>query len=136
MKRTLIGLLLLIPAVSLAQGLRLRTAHSLYIANDSKDVTIENMAYTELQKWGRFKIVNSSGKADVVLRIDAKLTEATKSRCVVIMIVDEYDPAHELGDDDVLWFDRECSEVPVSWYSLEHRIFARLRKSLKDGGNA
>lgn len=134
MRRIVIFILLLMPAVSHAQGLRLRTARSIYIANDSKNVTIEDLAYTELMKWGRFTIVSSPKNADLVLhlRLDAKLTQVTKDKCLTILIEDAHSQsAHELGDvDDTLWFDKECGAV--SWSSIERRLFDRLRKPFKN----
>ena len=47
------------------------TAKTIYIDNRSGDADIGDKAYDELRKWGRFQIVDSAEKADVVLLLSA-----------------------------------------------------------------
>lgn len=43
------------------------SAKSLYIQNDSGSADMADKAYTQLKEWGRFQIVDSKEKADLVL---------------------------------------------------------------------
>ena len=45
-------------------------ARRIYVENRTNDVLLQNDAYLELAKWGRFQIVDSAKKADVVLRLN------------------------------------------------------------------
>jgi hypothetical protein len=45
------------------------SARKIYVDNRTGDATMQNSAYLELAKWGRFQIVDSPQKADVVLRL-------------------------------------------------------------------
>jgi hypothetical protein len=44
-------------------------AHTIYVENRTNSAEIQNETYLELAKWGRFQIVDSLKKADVVLRL-------------------------------------------------------------------
>jgi hypothetical protein len=44
-------------------------ARKIYVDNRTGDAAMLNHAYLELTKWGRFQIVDSPQKADVVLRL-------------------------------------------------------------------
>jgi hypothetical protein len=44
-------------------------ARKIYVDNRTGDAAMKNLAYLELTKWGRFQIVESPQKADVVLRL-------------------------------------------------------------------
>jgi hypothetical protein len=44
-------------------------ARKIYVDNRTGDAAMQNHAYLELTKWGRFQIVDSPQKADVVLRL-------------------------------------------------------------------
>jgi hypothetical protein len=44
-------------------------AHKIYVENRTDNAEIQNDAYLELAKWGRFQLVDSAKKADVVLRL-------------------------------------------------------------------
>jgi hypothetical protein len=48
------------------------TARTIYIDNRSGVADLGDKAYDELRKWGRFQIVDSAEKADVVLLLPAK----------------------------------------------------------------
>jgi cytochrome c5 len=48
------------------------TAKTIYIDNRSGIADLGDKAYDELRKWGRFQIVDSAEKADVVLLLSAK----------------------------------------------------------------
>jgi len=45
------------------------TARTLYVENRTSNTEIQNNVYLELAKWGRFQIVDSPRKADLVLRL-------------------------------------------------------------------
>jgi hypothetical protein len=45
------------------------SARKIYVDNRTGDATVQNNAYLELAKWGRFQIVDSPQKADLVLRM-------------------------------------------------------------------
>jgi len=45
-------------------------ARKIYVENRTNDVLLQNDTYLELTKWGRFQIVDSAKKADVVLRLN------------------------------------------------------------------
>lgn len=44
-------------------------ARKIYVDNRTNDAEIQNDAYLELAKWGRFQIVDSPKKAEIVLRL-------------------------------------------------------------------
>src|SRR5215470_15812838 len=44
-------------------------ARKIFVENRTNNAEIQNEAYLELSKWGRFQIVDSAKKADVVLRL-------------------------------------------------------------------
>jgi hypothetical protein len=44
-------------------------ARKIYVDNRTGDAVIQNNAYLELAKWGRFQLVDSPQKADLVLRL-------------------------------------------------------------------
>jgi hypothetical protein len=44
-------------------------ARTIYVENRTSNAEIQNNVYLELAKWGRFQIVDSPKKADVVLRL-------------------------------------------------------------------
>jgi hypothetical protein len=45
------------------------SARKIYVDNRTGDAAIQNHAYLELAKWGRFQIVDAPQKADVILRL-------------------------------------------------------------------
>ena len=45
------------------------TARTIYVENRTSNSEIQNRVYLELAKWGRFQIVDSPKKADLVLRL-------------------------------------------------------------------
>jgi hypothetical protein len=49
-------------------------ARKIYVENRTNDVLLQNDTYLELAKWGRFQIVDSAKKADVVLRLNGGST--------------------------------------------------------------
>ena len=67
--------LLLSPAVSWANEKRpslptsVLSARTIYVDNQTSSAELQNTAYTELSKWGRFQIVDAPQKADIVLRL-------------------------------------------------------------------
>src|SRR5262252_5971821 len=48
---------------------RVLTARTIYVENRTSNSEIQNHVYLELAKWGRFQIVDSPKKADMVLRL-------------------------------------------------------------------
>jgi len=47
-------------------------AKTVYIDNQSGHAELGDRAYDEMKKWGRYQIVDSAGKADIVLLLSAK----------------------------------------------------------------
>jgi hypothetical protein len=45
------------------------SAKTIYVDNQTNSAELQNTAYTELAKWGRFQIVDTPQKADIVLRL-------------------------------------------------------------------
>ena len=45
------------------------SARTVYVDNQTTSAELQNTAYTELSKWGRFQIVDAAQKADIVLRL-------------------------------------------------------------------
>src|SRR6202521_6472404 len=45
------------------------SAKTIYVDNQTNSAELQNTAYTELAKWGRFQIVDAPQKADIVLRL-------------------------------------------------------------------
>ena len=45
------------------------SARTIYVDNQTTSAELQNTAYTELSKWGRFQIVDAAQKADIVLRL-------------------------------------------------------------------
>ena len=48
---------------------RIFTARTVYVENQTTSAELQNVAYTELSKWGHFQIVDSPQKADLLLRL-------------------------------------------------------------------
>ncbi len=48
---------------------RVRSANTVYVDNQTSSAELQNVAYTELSKWARLRIVDSPKKADIVLRL-------------------------------------------------------------------
>ncbi|HEX4546591.1 MAG TPA: hypothetical protein VH110_09525 [Candidatus Acidoferrum sp.] len=44
-------------------------AKTIFVDNQTTSAELQNTAYTELMKWGRFQIVDTPQKADMVLRL-------------------------------------------------------------------
>jgi hypothetical protein len=47
------------------------SAKTVYVDNQTSSAELFNIAYTELSKWGRFQIVDTAQKADIVLRLSS-----------------------------------------------------------------
>ena len=45
------------------------SARTVYVDNQTTSAELQNTAYTELSKWGRFQIVDAPQKAEIVLRL-------------------------------------------------------------------
>jgi hypothetical protein len=45
------------------------SAKAIYVVNHTTSAELQNTAYTELSKWGRFQIVDTPLKADIVLQL-------------------------------------------------------------------
>jgi hypothetical protein len=45
------------------------SARTVYVDNQTTSAELQNTAYTELSKWGRFQVVDAPQKADIVLRL-------------------------------------------------------------------
>jgi hypothetical protein len=45
------------------------SARTIYVDNQTTSAELQNTAYAELSKWGRFQIVNAPQKADILLRL-------------------------------------------------------------------
>lgn len=48
---------------------RVRLANTVYVDNQTSSAELQNVAYTELSKWARLRIVDSPKRADIVLRL-------------------------------------------------------------------
>jgi hypothetical protein len=44
-------------------------ARTIYVDNRTTSAELQNTAYTELSKWGRFQVVDTPQKADIVLQL-------------------------------------------------------------------
>jgi hypothetical protein len=44
-------------------------ARTIYVDNHTTSAELQNTAYTELAKWGRFQVVDTPQKADIVLQL-------------------------------------------------------------------
>jgi hypothetical protein len=49
-------------------------AKTVFVQNETTEAELQNSAYMELMKWGRFQIVDNAGKADMVLRLSGTNT--------------------------------------------------------------
>jgi hypothetical protein len=73
----LIALTTLLPSISLVRAndkhrtlpVSVLNARTIYVDNQTTSAELQNTAYTELSKWGRFLVVDSPQKADIVLRL-------------------------------------------------------------------
>jgi hypothetical protein len=48
---------------------RVQSAKTIYVENHTTSAELQNTAYTELWKWGRFQVVDTPQKADIVLQL-------------------------------------------------------------------
>src|SRR5258708_3719266 len=69
------GAVLLLPPLAGANEKRpslptsVLSAQTIYVDNQTTSAELQNTAYTELAKWGRFRVVDAPQKADIVLRL-------------------------------------------------------------------
>ena len=69
------GTVLLLPPLATANEKRaslptsVLRAQTVYVDNQTTSAELQNTAYTELSKWGRFQVVDAAQKADIVLRL-------------------------------------------------------------------
>ena len=47
------------------------SARTVYVNNQTTSAELQNTAYTELSKWGRFQVVDAPQKADIVLQLSS-----------------------------------------------------------------
>ena len=75
----LVALLFLLASPPLVRGndnhpslpSRVYAARTVYVENRTTSGELQNIAYTELSKWGHFQIVDSPQKADLLLRLSS-----------------------------------------------------------------
>lgn len=78
MKSTIlaVALVLAVPAFAKHEKMplpeRIMTAKTVYLDNQSGFADLGDKAYDEMKKWGRYQIVDSADKADIVLLLSAK----------------------------------------------------------------
>jgi hypothetical protein len=71
----LVAGMLMVPALAQANEkkgpvpAKVLTAKTIYVDNQTNDTELQHDAYMGLNKWGRFEIVDSPQKADLVLRL-------------------------------------------------------------------
>jgi hypothetical protein len=73
----LIAFTTLLPSIPVARAndkhptlpVNVLNARTIYVDNQTTSAELQNTAYTELSKWGRFQVVDSPQKADIVLRL-------------------------------------------------------------------
>jgi hypothetical protein len=69
------GTVLLLPPLAGANERRpslptsVLSARTIYVDNQTTSAELQNTAYTELSKWGRFQILDAPQKAEIVLRL-------------------------------------------------------------------
>ena len=69
------GAVLLLPPLAAANEKRpslptsVLSAQTIYVDNQTTSAELQNTAYTELAKWGRFQVVDTPQKAEIVLRL-------------------------------------------------------------------
>jgi hypothetical protein len=51
--------------------MKVLTASTIYVDNQTNSAELQNTAYIELSKWGQFQIVASPEKADLILRLSS-----------------------------------------------------------------
>jgi hypothetical protein len=72
---TVLAIFLLSPELARASEKRpslptsVLNARTVYVDNQTTSAELQNTAYAELSKWGRFQIVNAPQKADILLRL-------------------------------------------------------------------
>jgi len=88
------GTVLLLPPLATAneKGASLPTsvlsARTIYVDNQTTSAELQNTAYAELSKWGRFQVVDAAQKADIVLRL-------SNGNYVKFVLGGENVPAHD-----------------------------------------
>src|SRR6267378_516672 len=71
----LFGTVLLLPPLARTNEKRpslptsVLSARTIYVDNQTTSAELQNTAYTELAKWGRFQVVDTPQKAEIVLRL-------------------------------------------------------------------
>lgn len=87
--RWLVGLLL--AACAFAQDsfaplpAKITSAKSVYISNLTDNPQVADAAYSELKKWGRFEVVDSPEKADLIFKFQVLLGEASVNTGIIPM---------------------------------------------------
>src|SRR5882672_11135630 len=71
----LFGTVLLLPPLARTNEKRpslptsVLSARTIFVDNQTTSAELQNTAYTELAKWGRFQVLDAPQKADIILRL-------------------------------------------------------------------
>lgn len=98
---------------------KLVTAKTAYIQNDSGEQGFADNVFTQLEEWGRWRVVTSRAEADVVVALDHK--NGLKNN-FYLRVIDR-----ESGDE--LWLAKKDVALRI-WGQLTRKLMADLRKRL------
>jgi len=107
------GTVLLLPPLAQANEKRpslptsVLSARTIYVDNQTTSAELQNTAYTELSKWGRFQIVDAPQKAEIVLRL-------SNGNYVKFVPGGETVPAHDPKVENQNWMGADEAVPPGS----------------------
>lgn len=115
---------------------RLISAKTAYIDNQTNYSQVTDRAYDELTKWGRFKIVDSSQKADVVFRLTADTAPDTVTRTSTYDSSTQtwkYGTARTSGGTDVHFSVVDPANGDILWTASKEKPFhSQTREDIKE----
>jgi hypothetical protein len=112
------------------------SAKTVYIDNQSGYSQVADRAYDELTKWGRFKVVDSPTKADLVLRFTADTTPGSVGRTSTYDSKSntwKYGTVRTGGDIDVHFWVLDPTSGDTLWSASKSKAFrSQSRGDIKE----
>lgn len=114
------------------------SAHTVFLDNRAS-AKIGDAVYTELRKWGRFALVDSAGKADLILLVTTQQYIDEDSASVAGKIIDSTSTENSLHisfldpkNNNPIWSDTRPYATTIGAARLIKSLRARMREQEKD----